>query len=522
MPGKRRTAPCSAVHGQACLALLAAAASAVLLPAFPAQGQELRDERRGAIVLRGTQGSGETDIDFDSGDLLEETSQTQADGGARNGSAGRLAVPEPRPRPPAQEGPARPAQPEPQVLDTVQTGTPSPRGNLAAVPEQSGTGTVQREDPFAPEGLRIGSWRANVTLDQGIGYSTNLTETASRNPSAFSETRLSVSARSDWSRHEASIDAQGSYRRSLGNDLQEFPAGSVNAGLRLDLADGMTARFGANYSYETEAVTSTNLPATVENRPGVHSFGGSAELERSDRKLGFRLRGVALRTLHEDAELAGGGSFDQADRDNTFYAISGRVSYEATPVFTPFIEGEAGLRDLDLETDRNGEDRDSTVFALRAGTGLDFGEKLNGEIAVGYRVEDYEDAALDSLAGWTVDGNLVWSPRRGTTVTLNNTTEFAGATAAGDNGQIINSTTLSALRDVNDRLTLEARAGLELTREDSGGITDRLWSAGAGLVYWLNRRAALTLDLDHQTRASGNGGNSFDATSVRAGVRLQR
>lgn len=508
---------------RACIAgggLLSAAAFPAQIALAQSMGGERASGEQGTapstLLLRGTSGSGETGIALEEDDLLPNSV---------NAGTTLVAMPVPRPtvaRETAQQGAARPAQPEPQVLDPLSTGTPSPRSNIAQAPEQGGTAVALEEDPFAAEGLRIGSWAANVTLDQGIGYSTNLSQTALRNPSAFSQTRLSVSARSNWSRHEASISAEGGYRRSIGSDIEETPDASVNAGLRLDLVDGMTARLGAGYDYRTEAATSTNLPATAVNRPGVHALEGNAELERSGGRLGFVLRGAAVRTLHEDVELSGGGSFDQADRDNTLLTVTGRVSYEVSPVVTPFVEAEAGIRRFDLETDRNGEDRDSNILALRGGAAIDFGEKLRGEISAGYRIEDYEDPVLATLEGWTLDGNLTWSPQRGSEVVLSNSTDFASSTIAGDSGQIVNSTSLTASRQVNDRLSLEARAGVDITREGSGKVTDRLWSAGAGLQWWLNRHAAVTLDVDHSTRVNEDALNSFDDTSIRAGIRLQR
>ena len=65
-------------------------------------------------------------------------------------------------------------------------------------------------------------------------------------------------------------------------------------------------------------------------------------------------------------------------------------------------------------TDTLGFERSYDSYGGRAGVEVDLGEKLNGEIALGYETYRFDDDRLDDLSGLTIDGLLNWSPQRGT------------------------------------------------------------------------------------------------------------
>jgi hypothetical protein len=464
------------------------------------------------FLLRGTTGSGEQDPVFTEA-LIDAENQTGLTPLARDTSdpvrqlQGR-ALPEPRALP---------------VVDPEITGTPSANSNVRASVEQSGTGSVPQDDPFAAFGFRIGSWRAFTSLEQTLGYSTNINGVAMGEGGAFSQTQIDLSLQSDWSRHSARIDASGTFEKPFTSEAEDLPSANVSAGLTLDLIDGVSADFGANYGYTTESVTASTITSSASERPGVHSFGGSAGISRSGNKLSYALRGSVGRTLYEDISLTAGGSESQTDRNNTLYSVIGRVGYEVSPVLSPFVELEAGIRDYDDKLDRNGDNRNSVIMGARAGLEVDLGEKLNGEISAGYRIEDFEDSNLKNLESVTIDGNIVWSPERDTTIEFAAQTGFSGSTTSGQNGSVIFGADVTGTEQINDRLSITANGSLDISRQDDGSRTDTVWSAGAGFNYWVNRFMAFTGSVEHSIQQSTDGPvNEFDDTTVRTGLRFQR
>ncbi len=249
------------------------------------------------FLMRGTTGSGEQEPVFPE-ELADERQGSAQDIIRRDTSDPERQL----------QGRAMPAQRASAVVDPLVTATPSARSNLRMQPEQSGTGASPESDPFAATGFRIGSWRAYTSLEQTLGYSTNINGVAMGKGGAFSQTGVDLSLQSDWSRHSARIDARGIYRKPFTSDAEDIPTVNINGELSLDLADGVNADFGANYGYTTESVTSSTITSAASERPGVHTYGGFAALRRSGNRLEYSLRGSVGRTVYDDISLVSGGT----------------------------------------------------------------------------------------------------------------------------------------------------------------------------------------------------------------------
>ncbi|MCB1385203.1 MAG: outer membrane beta-barrel protein [Nitratireductor sp.] len=523
MPSLPRSGPRS---GRCALRL--ALAALLLSVALPAHAQQAVDgtetdsppsmeDGDSSILLRGTLGSGDQETSLAAGAPGSQDRDT-ADPLSQLTDAEPVPVPLSR----QTQGRAQREQPAAQVTDPLATGTPSTRSNTREPKLQDGFSRVAEQDPFAAIGLRVGSWIAVSTLEQTVGVSSNIDGAAMGEAGAFSRTDATYSLTSDGSRHSAAIRADASFQRNFGGGEETIPTASVEGNLNLDLVDGVAAQLGARYGYATESASSNAITDAASGRTGVHTFSANAGLARTDRRLQFTLRGSAERTLYDDIELEGGGTASQADRNNTLYTATARIGYEVSPAITPFVEGEIGRRLHDEKTDRNGEQRDSAILAARGGVELDFGEKLGGEIAAGYRVEDFADPGLDTLAGLTIDGNLDWSPERGTTVNLNAATDFSGATTAGSSGSMVMTAGAGIERKVNDRLTLTTRGSVAHTTATSSNAAQTLYTASTGFTYWLNRFMALTGTAEYENQQSFDRAQTYDAASIRAGVKFQR
>ena len=415
-------------------------------------------------------------------------------------------------------------QAEPQVLDPINTeATPDSRANLREPPVEAGTKRASKvDDPFLPPGFRAGTWQVFTKLEQALGYSTNNTFSSGGKPGAFLQTDGSVELRSDWSRHQANIKATGTLKRAIGDEQGIIPSAGIDGSLRLDLIDGYAATLRGKYDYSTEALSSTSLVSGVASRPGVHAYGGSVELGRTGSDLEFSLRGSADRTTYEAATLTSGGTFSQNDRNNTLYMLTARTAYGPTPSIKPFVEGGIGWRVFDAPVDRNGQDRSSTLYDLRAGLQVDLHEKLTSEMAVGYAMEDFNDGALKTLGGVTVNGTLDWSPERDSHLRLTASTNFGGSTTLDDNGSVVYTLLGEAVRRVRDNFAVNAKGSYTQTNYDTSGGSDRDYTVGLGVEYWISRYLSLTADVEYEKFDSATAGSSWDATSVRMGVALQR
>lgn len=413
------------------------------------------------------------------------------------------------------------AAPLPESLDEPD------EGNIRAGLDNERTGAIEgqprarEDDAYAPLGIRAGTFVLRPRLEQGIGSTSNASGTEGGGASTYSETNLRLDAESDWSRHRATFSADGSYRKSFSGERIDEVEGGVSGRLDFDLAHELAAFAAAGYRVRPESASTPGAVAAAVNRPLRHTLDASAGISKDAGPLRLGVTGALVRETFAKAELSDGTTVSQRERDSTLATATLRAGYALSPALMPFVEGEIGRRIHDLELDSSGYARSADRYALRGGVALDLGEKLSGEVSLGWLTERPDDTRLDPVSGLSVAGNLSWSPVRGTVVGLAASTTVEGATAPGDSGSLLYSGTLSARHDLRANLTGEALAGVDW-RDYSGGGHDLVLRGEASLTWWMNRYAGVTARARHEVQESSLPGRDWDATSVWLGMTLQR
>ncbi|WP_416356469.1 outer membrane beta-barrel protein [Aureimonas phyllosphaerae] len=374
-----------------------------------------------------------------------------------------------------------------------------------------------QDDPFAPLGLRLGSFTLYSALAQSFGTSDNLTNTLDGVRGAFSETSGSVRLLSNWDRHEAEINALASFRRNDSGPLQDVPRIDVDARLRLDMSRDWTATLRGALRFDRDDPLVSG-PATAEaSTRDILAYSAGATLARDVGRLHNQLDLSAVREDRDD------GLFDGAVRrlDDSFTTWSAglRTGYDVTPALRPFVSASVGRRLFD-ETLLGSPSRDSVIPALRGGVGFDWGEKLSGDVAVGYAWNVPDDDRLGTEASPTIDARVNWSPRRGTDVLLQAETFFEPDTS-GLATSTLYQASLGLRHRATARIDLEGRliAGL---RDGAVAGDENLYAAETGLTYWLSRYLAVTARYRYDRFDSPLPGLDYDANTFRLGVRLQR
>jgi len=451
-----------------------------------------------------------------------------------NGATAALDDLDPAGRPLSQTTPRRPAT-SPSADENPTTGTVrvgsvdglDEERNARTARDNERTGAIEglpippEDAPFAPLGIRAGSFIVTPTLEQGIGWASNATGASGGRPAWFSESALRLNIISDWSRHAATIRADGLYRKSLSGAPIEDIEGGIRGELRLDLMDDFTATASAGYRMRPEDASTPGTIANAAERPLRQTLEAGLGLARSAGKARLSIDGNLTRDIYQNARLTNGTIVSQRDRDATLATARVRSGYEISPALTPFVEAEIGRRFYDRVQDANGLRRSANRYALRGGVELDLGEKLRGEFSAGWLTERPDDAALRPVEGLSVGANLAWSPVRGTTVDLTASTEVETSTAAGDTGSLLYSGSLAVNRELRSNLTGRALVGLDW-RDYAGSDHDLILRGEASLTWWMNRNLGLTGRLRHEKQTSTLPGRSYDASSVYLGMTMQR
>jgi hypothetical protein len=371
------------------------------------------------------------------------------------------------------------------------------------------------------QGVPFGSFTLKPTLGQTYNFESNKTGSSKENRS-YLETGLKGTLTSDWSRHQLTVTGEGTWQRNVSGSGETEPTADIEAALRLDLSEQTTATLKAGYHFEREDSTDPNAISNASVQSGIDQYTLGAGIERD---FGI-LRGSAKidfdRYVYGDAELDNGGTLSLKDRNRNAGAVTVRVGYELSPALIPFIEASAGKSIYDLRKDTLGFERSYDSYGARAGIEADLGEKLNGEIALGYQTYRFDDNRLDDLKGFTVDGTINWSPQRGTNIAYGISTGLEPSTTAGESGAMVYTLSSRATHELRTALVARLSNSLTLRNFPSGSSDDeKVWATGAGLTWDLNRYLALTGDVsyEHTTRDSGPATN---IARVGVGLTLRR
>lgn len=369
-------------------------------------------------------------------------------------------------------------------------------------------------DPFAPVGTRVGSFLGYLTLDQSLGASDNLTLSRDGRKGTFSQTTLSGRLISDWARHEAELNMAATYRRNFAGPVQEEPQIDADGRVRLDLTRDMTATLRGAVSFGREDDFTSDAARDAASRADILRYSFSADLAARFGRLDTT---TTLQAVREDlSDRARTGL--RPDDSFTTYTAGLKASLGDRGALHPFLSASLGRRVFD-QASPGGVTRDSVIPALRGGVGFDRGEKFSGELAVGYAWNLPDDDALPTHGSPTIDALLNWSPKRGTNVTLQASTVFDPETSGLDT---------ATLYQLSLALRHRATARLDFTAALVAGLRDReqvtnefIYSGEAGFTYWLTRHLGLTGLYRYDRFQAALSSNSYDANTVRLGVRLQ-
>ncbi|MEQ8448893.1 MAG: outer membrane beta-barrel protein [Nitratireductor sp.] len=378
------------------------------------------------------------------------------------------------------------------------------------------------EAPYAPLGLRLGTFDVTATLDQGVRWTSNVDSSPGGEEGWLSETQLRLNAVSDWSRHAARASLYGTFLKSVSGADYSQAQGGLDTALDFDLGGGYAASAGFAYTLRPETASSPVVIVGTASQPLQHGLTGTLGLRKDIGKLRLSATGLVDREIYSDAELSGGGTLSQEERNATLASLALRVGYEISPAIVPFVETEIGRRFYDLEIDTSGFARSADRLAVRGGATFDFGEKLSGELSAGWLRETFDDTRLIPVSGPAVDARLAWSPVRGTTVTLTGSTTVEGTTSAGESGSILYSGGLALSREARANLLLEASIGADWRDYVGTSDNERALRAEAGATWWFNRYVGLNGRLRHETFKSTLPNRDWQASSVYLGLRLQR
>jgi hypothetical protein len=376
-------------------------------------------------------------------------------------------------------------------------------------------------DPFAAPGLNLGSFVIRPAIEIGVAATDNAAGTEDKIGAVGLVLAPELNIRSEDDRHEIVADIRAA---SVFYDREEFD--SVTADARVAARYELTSRTALaaeiGYSRFEEGFTDPDTPGAAAERPVVNELDAALGIEQRFGRLGIGLTGFVDRSMHEDVPLTGGGTASREELDNTEYGVRVRTGYEATASLTPFTEVALGQRDFDQQVDDSGFERSSLWGELRGGIVVERGDKLAGEISLGYRHEDLDDGTLEDLDVFLANAALIWSPRRFTEVRVDLTTETIPTSVPDVSATILYSGTLTLARRLSPRIRVEAGGGIDYEYPIGDSWEDLTFRGFAGASYAFSRNASLEARYLYEQTESSLPDSDTNEHAVTLRIRFQR
>lgn len=435
-------------------------------------------------------------------------------------------------------GAVEPQAPDPADAEGLR-GTAAP-GRVGAVAErdaeapfrefrpgrfETGLETVRerRREELEPPGLNLGTFTALPSVEIGTVRTSNVFRTAvDRKADARLSLRPALQIDSRWSRHAASLAAEGEWGPYGTYTSENVLRGSVTADGRADLSPWLAAGLRLGFAAEQEGRGSTDA-VNGAARPGrLRSYRAEADISRRFNRLTATLRGGLALSDYDDVDLLGGGSENGDDRDVATRSVGARVTWELGPAANVYADISADRRSYSQSVDDDGFRRSSTGWRGALGTAVEIARLARLDLEAGYVGRNYDDAALQSISDATLDAALTVAVTPVTTFRAGAGTEVEETTAAGASARLIRSAFVGVDHEVLRHFIVSADLAFENEAlRGRSAATDTLSASLAG-EYALGRQAAIVAGASHEVERPDDGTGEVVENLVSVGLRLRR
>jgi hypothetical protein len=380
---------------------------------------------------------------------------------------------------------------------------------------------VTATDPYAAKGIPVGGFRLYPTIQVTGNYDDNvyLTQTDTRDSFFGVETPQAL-FHSDWSRHELDVYASGSFYQYEAYPLQDHIDWNGGGDGRLDIYQGLTLSGSGSYAVEHLANSSPDQPTDAKTPSEFSIVQSSATLAYNPYHFGFYLGGNFARYVYDPSKLINGGIQDNNDRNDDTYSGFAKVSYEFSPGYAVFVQGNDNVAHYDLPLDSSGIDRNNSGYSANLGVDMLITTLIRGQIFAGYLDQRFK-SPFSQVTGLNYGANVDWAVIDLLTLHLIASRSLNGTTLATASSEDDKSVQLSADYQFRSNITLSGGATYLDATFDGSPRADRYITPRVSVTYHMNPWIALVLTDTFQRRDSTVAGQDFDDNIATVGLKFQ-
>ncbi|WP_306251545.1 outer membrane beta-barrel protein [Parvularcula sp. IMCC14364] len=371
------------------------------------------------------------------------------------------------------------------------------------------TSVLQRERPeYAPQGVRAGSFIVRPRVDLSLGYTDNTFAIDPDINAQFGEQedfyfvmRPSVQAESNWNRHSL---VTGAYVEAYEHvDIDE--ANALNAGIFADAVIDVsrTTAIELGGAYDKLVESRKVSTADIFDDPIDYKRGEVyAGLRQEFGRIRYRGRLSYADYDYDDAfSLVSNTNVDQDFRDLEETSVLLQAGYAVTRDASVFIRSTFRQRNYPTLTP-GGLNRDSEGYTVSAGVDFDVTRLVRGSIALGYLEEEFDDPALQTIDGLSIDAGLEWFPTELTTVGLSASREVRASPLLADAAFLTNEIVLGVDHELARNIIVSASAGYALDDYENLDREDERYALQLAGTYLINQLLSAKLEYTYEEQES--------------------
>jgi len=260
------------------------------------------------------------------------------------------------------------------------------------------------------------------------------------------------------------------------------------------------ANFGANFTIDKASKNDPSLDITIVDPPTTVMGSANASIVRRFAKLSGELRGNISRNVYGATLLTDTTWSDNSIQNNTRFGGGLRLSYEISPIISPFVDFSANRSAFDQTLLISGESQDSNSYVALAGFTGNWRDILRAEISAGYGLTKFDSTLVEDVPTTVFNANLAYNNGKGLDLSANFITNVSAANPAlGATTKIDYSTSALAQYQINDWVTARANVTAGWAHYDVIDDIERRHSIGVGADYLLNKHTSFSADYNYGT-----------------------
>jgi hypothetical protein len=388
---------------------------------------------------------------------------------------------------------------------------------------------VRHPQDYKPLGIRAGAFMLHPGVHLATEWNDNVffTEFDKQSDTVF-HIRPYLTMQSNWTKHSFNVRLAADFAKYNDFSFRDYEDYFLTVNGQIDVKNRSFFTYQADYFMLHEGLNTRDSEQGIE--PTQYTLAGAGlGYDHSFNRLSVAVDYTFRQMDFDDVLGFDGVVIDNQDRDRDRQTASLRMGYQFQTEKQAFFTATANKIRYDLESDRNDFNRDSDGYTLDGGLAFTVTGVITGNVFVRYMDQQYDDPALPDISGWGGGAGIQWHPSTLTSVAFSVTSGVVETTNRYSSGYLRTLYSVRVDHELLRNLQISGHVGYannnyELTDDApvNARETDKIWRAGVGMSWFINRSLFFNASYDYQTLNSNVPGDDYDVNRVWLILGLER